>query len=70
MVQTVNNSVVYTTMEEPELVIVSRCNSKMDSTRLLANPAYFVTVDKWVGNLGFNSAKTVLALWEAVNKGC
>ena len=62
MVQTATDSAVYATMEEPEVAIVPKCNTKVDSARLLANTADFMTVDKWVGNLGFNGAKTVLAL--------
>ena len=53
-----------------EVVIVSKFNTKLDNTRLLVNPADFMTFDKWVDNLGFNGAKTVLALWDALNEGC
>ena len=57
-------------MEEPEVVIVPKCNAKMDSAWLFANPADLVNIDKWVSDLGFNSAETVLALWDALNEGC
>ena len=68
--QSATDSIVYATMEEPELVIVPNCNAKVNSTRLLANPADFMAVDKWVSNLAFNGGKTVLALWDAFNEGC
>ena len=46
VVQTATDRAVYTTMEEPEVVIVAKCDAQVDSTRLLANPAFFMTVDK------------------------
>ena len=49
-------------MEEPEVVIVPKCDTKVGSARLLANPADFMTVEKWVSDLGFNGAKMVLTL--------
>ena len=60
--QTTTDSAVYATIEEPKVVVLSKCDVKVDSTRLLVNPANFMTVDKWVGDLGVNSAKTVLDL--------
>ena len=54
-------------MEEPEVIIVPKCDAKVSSTRLLANLADFINVDKWAGNLGFNGAETVLVLWDALN---
>ena len=67
--QTATGSALYTTVKEPEVVIIPKYNAQMDSTRLLANPADFVTIDKWASDLGFNGAKMVLALWDALNKG-
>ena len=43
-------STVYATMEEPEVVIIPKYNAKVDSARLLANPADFITIAKWVSN--------------------
>ena len=48
--QTATESTVYTTIEEPEVAIVPKCNTKVDSARLLVNPADFMTVDKWVSD--------------------
>ena len=69
-VQTATDNFVYTAIEEPEVVIVPKCNVKVDSTRILANPTDFRTVDKEVGDLRFHGAKMVLTLWETINKGC
>ena len=44
--QTTIKSTVYTTMEEPKVVIVPKCDTKVDSARLLVNPADFKIVDK------------------------
>ena len=68
--ETATKSTVYTTIKEPKVVIVPKYDAKVDSNRLLANPADFMIVDKWVSDQGFNSAETVLALWDALNKGC
>ena len=37
-------------MEEVEVVIVPKSDTKADSAMLLANPADFMTVDKWVND--------------------
>ena len=57
-------------MKEPNVVVILKCDAKVESATLLANPAYFVTVDKWVGDLGFNSAEIILTLWEVLKEGC
>ena len=62
MVQTTTKSAVYTTMEEQEVTIVPKNDAKLNSIKLLANSADFMTIDKWVGDLGFNGAKMLLAL--------
>ena len=46
VVQTTIESTVYATIEEPKVVIVLICDAKVDSTRLLANPADFITIDR------------------------
>ena len=70
MVQTTTDSIIYATVEEPEVVIIPKFDAEVDSPRLLANPADFVTVDKWAGDLGFNGAEMVLILRDALNEGC
>ena len=68
--QTAIASSIYTTTEESKVAIVTKSNAKVDSAMQLANPADFPTVGKWVGDLGFNCAETVLALWDALNERC
>ena len=68
--QTATDSAIYATMEEPKVVVIPKCHTKVDSARLLANPTDFATIDKWVSNLGFDGAKIVLALWDALKQGC
>ena len=68
--QTSTESTVYATMEEPEVEIIFKSDTKVNSARLLANPANFMTVDKLVSNMGFNSAEVVLALWDTLKEGC
>ena len=70
VVQTTTDKAVYAIREETKVVIVPKIDARVDSARLLANPADFVTVDKWVGDFKFNGAKIVLALWDTLNEGC